>query len=79
MTLKVLFSARDGLWAQYERPLTQALASQSIEAQVLTEADPAEVDYIVYAPNDFLSDFGPFTKAKAVLSLWAGVEGIKIR
>jgi glyoxylate/hydroxypyruvate reductase A len=33
------------------------------------------VDYIVYAPNSDLKDFTPYTRAKAVLNLWAGVEG----
>jgi glyoxylate/hydroxypyruvate reductase A len=34
------------------------------------------VDWIVYAPGGPVSDFGPFTRAKGVLSLWAGVERI---
>jgi hypothetical protein len=34
------------------------------------------VDYIVYAPSSPLQDFAPYTRTKAVLSLWAGVERI---
>ena len=34
------------------------------------------VDYLIYAPNGPISDFAPFTRAKAVLGLWAGVEKI---
>jgi glyoxylate/hydroxypyruvate reductase A len=34
------------------------------------------VDYIVYSPNSGLTDFAPYTRLKAVLSLWAGVERI---
>jgi glyoxylate/hydroxypyruvate reductase A len=41
-----------------------------------TEASPEEVDYIVYAPNSGLTDFTPFTRLKAVLNLWAGVEDV---
>ena len=42
----------------------------------MTEANPAEVDYIIYAPSAPLQDFTPYTRCKAVLSLWAGVERI---
>jgi glyoxylate/hydroxypyruvate reductase A len=38
--------------------------------------DPADVDYIVYAPTGPVSDFTPYTRTKAVLSLWAGVEKV---
>lgn len=38
-------------------------------------ADPAVVDHIIYAPSARW-DFTPFTRCKAVLSLWAGVERI---
>ncbi len=37
---------------------------------------PEAVDYILYAPTGPVTDFTPFTRAKAVLSLWAGVERI---
>ncbi|TCP41475.1 2-hydroxyacid dehydrogenase [Rhodovulum marinum] len=75
--LTVLFAARDGLWEAYRAPLTRALAEAGIAARVVTETDaPETVDYIVYAPNDRLTDFTPFTRCRAVLSLWAGVERI---
>ena len=35
-----------------------------------------KVDYIIYAPSSPLQDFSPYTKLKAVLNLWAGVEGV---
>ena len=41
-----------------------------------TEFEPDQVDYVVYAPNGGLLDFSPYTRLKAVLSLWAGVESI---
>jgi glyoxylate/hydroxypyruvate reductase len=34
------------------------------------------VDYIIFAPGGEIEDFKPFTRAKAVLNLWAGVERI---
>ena len=73
----ILFAAKSEKWAEYEPALRKALQKTGVDATGLTtEADPAEVDYIIYAPNSGLQDFTPFTRAKAVLSLWAGVEDI---
>ncbi|MBD3680220.1 MAG: glyoxylate/hydroxypyruvate reductase A [Rhodobacteraceae bacterium] len=74
--INVLFSAAAEAWPEYEAPLRRALSEAGVEADLRTDFDPAEVDYVVYAPNGGLSDFRPFTRAKAVLSLWAGVEKI---
>ncbi|MCA0271533.1 MAG: glyoxylate/hydroxypyruvate reductase A [Proteobacteria bacterium] len=77
MPLNILFSAPVADWADYGPHLKAALAEAGVEAAVSPECpDPAKVDYIVYAPTGGLSDFAPFTRAKAVLSLWAGVERI---
>ncbi|AJE48415.1 2-hydroxyacid dehydrogenase [Celeribacter indicus] len=77
MSPTVLFSAPDRLWPAYATALPAALARAGIAGARLTrEAAPDTVDYIVYAPNDALRDFTPFTRTKAVLSLWAGVEKI---
>lgn len=74
--LTVLFAAREERWPAYRDHLPRAIAEAGIEARVVLEADPAEVDYIVFAPNGPVEDFRPFTKAKAVLNLWAGVENV---
>jgi glyoxylate/hydroxypyruvate reductase A len=77
MTLSIHFSAPDGDWPTYGPHLEAALRAAGIDAAVSPRtAGPASVDYIVYAPNEALSDFTPFTRCKAVLSLWAGVERI---
>jgi len=76
MTLTLLFSAPDRIWPLYEAALPRALQQAGIDARLTREAAPEEVDYIIYAPNETLRDFSPFTRAKAVLSLWAGVEKI---
>ncbi len=76
MPLTVLFSASDDNWATYGAPLREALAAAGLETELVTEADPTHVDYVVYAPSSGLHDFTPFTATKAVLSLWAGVETI---
>lgn len=75
MTL-ILFAA-PAVWPEYETILPAALAEAGIAARIVTEApDPAAVDYIIYAPSAPLQDFAPYTRTKAVLSLWAGVERI---
>jgi glyoxylate/hydroxypyruvate reductase len=73
----VYFAAGRTLWAEYRAALHTALAEAGLDATLSdTCADPAAVDYIVYAPSSPLQDFTPFTRTKAVLSLWAGVERI---
>ena len=74
--INVLFAARPERWTTYEAPLRSALDAAGIDAQLAQDIPPEEVDYIVYAPNSSLQDFTPYTRAKAVLNLWAGVEKI---
>jgi glyoxylate/hydroxypyruvate reductase A len=76
MTLTVLFAAGPARWPGYAPHLTAALTEAGLDADLVTEADPAEVDYIVFAPGRTISDFTPYRRAKAVLNLWAGVETI---
>jgi glyoxylate/hydroxypyruvate reductase A len=73
--LTVLFAAPT-LWDEYHAPLMAALSEAGITADLVQQAEPGTVDYIVYAPSSPLQDFTPYTRAKAVLSLWAGVERI---
>ncbi|QYX57658.1 glyoxylate/hydroxypyruvate reductase A [Roseovarius sp. SCSIO 43702] len=76
MSVNVLFAGRPDRWAEYQPLLDAALAREGIDAHVSPEIAPEEVDYIVYAPNGPVQDFTSYTRAKAVLSLWAGVEKI---
>lgn len=76
MTINVLFSARPALWPIYEPLLTDYLTDAGLNFHLSTEFPADEVDYVVYAPNAGLRDFTPYTRLKAVLSLWAGVESI---
>jgi glyoxylate/hydroxypyruvate reductase len=73
--LTILFAA-PALWPEYESHLPSALDEAGIKATLVTEAAPAAVDYIIYAPASPLQDFTPYTRTKAVLNLWAGVERI---
>ncbi|NGM44625.1 glyoxylate/hydroxypyruvate reductase A [Rhodobacter sp. SGA-6-6] len=75
--MPLILFATPSLWEDYRDPLSAALAEAGLAAEVVTEAkNPAAVDYIVYAPTSPLQDFTPFTRTKAVLNLWAGVERI---
>ncbi len=79
MSARVLFSAPRSDWDDYKDVLPAALADVGVTATIehtLTPDQPDTVDYIVYAPSSRLQDFSPFTGAKAVLNLWAGVEAI---
>jgi glyoxylate/hydroxypyruvate reductase A len=73
----ILFAA-PSLWPEYQTALPDALAEVGVTGPVVTEAPPEAVDYIVYAPSSPLQDFTPYTRTKAVLSLWAGVERVVI-
>ena len=75
--MPLIYFAAPALWPEYRDLLPGLLADAGITGQVVTEApEPSAVDYIIYAPSAPLQDFSPFTRCKAVLSLWAGVERI---
>jgi len=77
MTIQILFAAKDERWPQYEAPLRHALAQAGITDYNLgRDIAPELVDYIILAPNGPVQDFAPFTRCKAALNLWAGVENI---
>lgn len=76
MTANILFAATPDRWSTYQAPLTKALTDAGIDFDLRTDYAPSEVDYIIYAPNSDVQDFTPFTRLKAVLNLWAGVENI---
>lgn len=76
MSLNVLFAAVSERYDQYYTPLTVAFENAGLDVN-LSDNHPADiVDYIVYAPNSNVQDFTPFTRCKAVLNLWAGVEAV---
>ncbi len=74
--MNILFAGAPDNWPRYEASLNAALTKAGITAHLSDMIAPDEVDYIIYAPNGPVQDFIPYTRAKAVLSLWAGVEKI---
>jgi glyoxylate/hydroxypyruvate reductase A len=76
MPLTMLLATGAESARRYRPHLERALAEKGIAANLVEEAAPETVDYVVYAPSAPLQDFTPYIRAKAVLSLWAGVERI---
>lgn len=74
--LNVLFATGDDKWEAYAPHLTAGFERAGIKAHLSQTHAADQVDYIIYAPHDGLKDFTPFTRCRAVLSLWAGVEKI---
>ncbi|THD76353.1 glyoxylate/hydroxypyruvate reductase A [Thalassobius vesicularis] len=74
--INVLFAGHPTRWPEYQIPLRDAFAKAGLSVDLRTDHAADQVDYIVYAPNSPLQDFTPYTRTKAVLNLWAGVEAI---
>ena len=74
--LNVLFSAQPDRWDEYRDPLLAAFAEAGLTVDLSRDHAPEDVDYIVFAPNGPVTDFTPYTRTKAVLGLWAGVETV---
>lgn len=77
MAPRALFLAPPALWPLWRPHLLAAFADAGLDV-ALTD-DPAgewTFDYVIFAPGGPACDFAAFTRLRAVLSLWAGVERI---
>ena len=74
--MNILFAAPPDQFPLYEKHIIQYLENKKITAHLSTNFAAETVDYIIYAPNSVIQDFTPYTRCKAVLNLWAGVETI---
>jgi glyoxylate/hydroxypyruvate reductase A len=73
--VRILYAGDADQWPVYRRTLADSLARAGVVAEITDDrSQPNSVDYVVYAPSSGLADFTPYTRLKAVLSLWAGVE-----
>ena len=80
----LLYAGPPDEWLRWQKALEAALAARGLEARLVphpaaapgTELQPDEIDVILYAPTGPVSDFSPFSRLRAVFSLWAGVEKI---
>ena len=76
MTLNILFAGAPDKFRLFGPELRRAVATQGLDACISADLTPDIVDYVVFEPTGQISDFSPFARLKAVLSLWAGVEDI---
>lgn len=76
MSINVQFITAPEMFETYRAPLERALSGHGLEADLALGHAPETVDYIVYAPSGGNVDLTPYTRAKAALGLWAGVETI---
>jgi glyoxylate/hydroxypyruvate reductase A len=77
MTFNVLLSARAALRAPWKRAIEAALADRGLDCAVHDDpaaVAPADVRYLVFAPNGPVEDYTPYAGLRAMFSLWAGVE-----
>jgi glyoxylate/hydroxypyruvate reductase A len=56
--------------------LETAVARSGRPLRVLSDARPGEIDYLVYNIDSGVTDFSPYTRLRAILNTWAGVEKV---
>jgi glyoxylate/hydroxypyruvate reductase len=61
--INVLFAARPHAWEAYRTALPEAFAEKGLTVDLRQDFPPAQVDYIVYAPNSPCRTSGP-TRAR---------------
>jgi len=76
VTIRVLFADEPAMWEFYRDAMLSAFVDAGLSVDLKTEFAAQDVDYIVLAPAGPITDFSGFTRLKAVLSLWAGVEKV---
>ncbi|NQZ73355.1 MAG: glyoxylate/hydroxypyruvate reductase A, partial [Dinoroseobacter sp.] len=60
--VNVLFAALPMRWEQYETPLRKSFEDVGLDVELTPSNapfDPAEIDYVIYAPNSEIQDFTP--------------------
>lgn len=73
----ILLSVSEAEVRDYAPAIDRACADLGLDIRFADAAtDPGEIDFIVYSPAGPVTDFAPFTRLRAVLSLWAGVERV---
>ena len=75
----VVFGAREGQREEYRAPLARAAAAEGLDLEIHMDpagVAPARVDYLIFTANGPVKDLAPFSRLRAILSLWAGVEAV---
>ena len=77
MTRTILMSMEPEEMPVWREVLAKQIASAELDLKLLPDdADPASVDYLVYNVDGGIRDFTPFTRLRAILNTWAGVEAV---
>ena len=77
MTRKIFISMEPEAEPDWRRVLGERIAASGMDLDILPpDADPAEVDYLVYNIDGGIRDFSAFTRLRAILNTWAGVEAV---
>ncbi|MEM8791164.1 MAG: glyoxylate/hydroxypyruvate reductase A [Pseudomonadota bacterium] len=75
----VLFSGNPEKRSLYAPELTRAADEEGLSATIHmdpSDVAPEAVDYLIFDGDGPVKDFAPYTKLKAILNLWAGVEAV---
>ncbi len=75
----VVYAGHDHERDAYVAALSKAAADQGVAIDLRSGpegVDPAAVDYLIFEKGGPVRDFTPYTGLKAILNLWAGVEGV---
>ncbi len=76
MTVTALFLGTDADWAKFSLALLSECTALPFDVALPRDTACTTADYIVMAGSRIIDDFTPYTRCKALLRLWAGVEDI---
>ena len=77
MTRTVLMSMEPEEMPVWRDAFERQIAVSDMDLTLLPDdAEPSDVDYIVYNVDGGIRDFAPFTRLRAILNTWAGVEAV---
>lgn len=79
MTPVILFGGRPAQRDLWRAHLLDAAAAQGLTMDLRMapeDAAPEDVDAIIYNPEGPVQDFTPYTRLRAALNMWAGVEQV---
>ena len=62
--------------AVFPQALQASVARSGRPLRVVPDAAPEAVDYLVWNVDSGVTDFAPYTRLRAILNTWAGVEGV---
>lgn len=60
-------------WVQ---ELERQSAARGLDLTIAPGAEPADADYLVFNIDSGITDFTPYSKLRAILNTWAGVEAV---